>query len=396
VNLPAKNQIGLAVHLESISPVFFNQPGAVSAGRLAHSYEGKKRQRSHFTESVGKTCLRGMHSITMGNVIVYIAVRKSLFFAAESESTLEIDLQTIAGSNLLPFVRMSALSWVRYGSLRDATHARYAESRAQDYAIDADTFETHVMRVVERYAPRSPVSEQVALVRSLHIEELALARACSAGSDVAWDAFLARYRADMHRAACQITRNDAAGRDLADGLYAELFGLPNRDGRRVSKLDYYMGRGSLSGWLRTVMAQKHIDRCRTGVLTVSLEEQVEQGASFISPFSAANSPDPEPVDAAFTAVLADCQPDERFLLATYFLDGCTLAQIGRQLGVHESTVSRKLDRLTSHIRKRVRKRLLQRGLSPPRCDELLAELDVRDLNVDVAATLRQEKEFGSF
>jgi hypothetical protein len=38
----------------------------------------------------------------------------------------------------------------------------------------------------------------------------------------------------------------------------------------------------------------------------------------------------------------------------------------------------------------VRKRLQAAGVNARRCDELLQELDVRDLNVDVAANLRQE------
>jgi RNA polymerase sigma-70 factor (ECF subfamily) len=291
---------------------------------------------------------------------------------------------------------MPALSWLRSGSLRDAIRERYTESRAVDYGIDREAFEQHVMAVVERYAQHAATGEQIALVKSLHMQELILARACSAGNDAAWDVFLARHRADLYRAACQITRDDTAGREIADGLYAELFGLPNREGRRVSKFDYYMGRGSLAGWLRTVQAQKHIDRCRTGAHNVSLEEQMEQGVAFASPAPPEEQADPQPVNAALTAALAECTPDERFILATYFLDCRTLAQIGWQLGVHESTISRKLDRLTTRIRKCVRWRLLASGFSPSRCDELLAELDVRDLNVDVAATLRQEKGIGTF
>jgi RNA polymerase sigma-70 factor, ECF subfamily len=291
---------------------------------------------------------------------------------------------------------MSALSWIRFGSLCDAIRARYAESGAERYAMDADVFEQHVTAVVQRYAAQEPANEQIALVKSLHIEELVLARACSAGSDAAWDAFMARYRAELYRAAFHIARDEATGREIADGVYAELYGLPNREGRRISKFDYYMGRGSLGGWLRTVMAQKHIDRCRSGARDVSLEEQMEQGVAFASADAPENPADAEPVSAAVAGALGACTADERFLLAAYFLDGCTLAQIGRQNGVHESTISRKLDRLTANIRKRVRKRLLGTGMSPSRCDELLAQLDVRDLNVNVAASLRQEKGIGTF
>jgi RNA polymerase sigma-70 factor (ECF subfamily) len=95
------------------------------------------------------------------------------------------------------------------------------------------------------------------------------------------------------------------------------------------------------------------------------------------------------VGAAIAETLAELKAEERFLLASYYLDQRTLAEIGRQMGVHESTVSRKLDRLTSALRKRVRWRLQSAGVAARRCDELLQDLDVRTINVDVAGKLKQ-------
>lgn len=88
--------------------------------------------------------------------------------------------------------------------------------------------------------------------------------------------------------------------------------------------------------------------------------------------------------------------EERFLLASYYLDQRTLAEVGRQLGVHESTISRKLDRLTDSLRKRIRYQLQENGLNVRQCESLLAELDVRDLNVDVEGRLRQERRAETF
>lgn len=165
--------------------------------------------------------------------------------------------------------------------------------------------------------------------------------------------------------------------------------MPNRTGHRVSKLDYYMGRGALEAWLRTVLAQQYVDRCRAQRHDVSLDERLEMGASFAARPAAPVATD-ERVASAVAASLAECNEQERFLLASYYLDGQTLADIGRQLRVHESTISRKLARLTGDLRKRVRKRLLAAGVDGRQCDELLQGLDVRDLNVNIDATLRQE------
>ena len=104
----------------------------------------------------------------------------------------------------------------------------------------------------------------------------------------------------------------------------------------------------------------------------------------------------ERVGAAIAQTLAQLTADERFLLASYYLDQRTLADIGRQLHAHESTISRRLERLMTDLRERVRKRLRAAGINPRRCDELLQDLDVRDLNVDVRANLWQEAPQGAF
>jgi RNA polymerase sigma-70 factor (ECF subfamily) len=253
-----------------------------------------------------------------------------------------------------------------------------------------------VAAVVVRYAANLSQAERVELVASLRVEELVLARACSAGIEAAWNVFIPRFRAALHATACRLTGDQANGRELADGLNADLFGIPDREGRRISKLDYYMGRGSLEGWLRTVLAQQHIDRCRSRTNDLSLDEQIERGDCFAARAEEAAPAIDDRLPVAIAQTLAGLDHEERFLLASYYLDQRTLADIGRQTAVHESTVSRKLNRLTATLRKRVRRCLLTAGVAPRRCDELLRELDVRDIDVDVAANLRQERSAGTF
>jgi RNA polymerase sigma-70 factor, ECF subfamily len=59
------------------------------------------------------------------------------------------------------------------------------------------------------------------------------------------------------------------------------------------------------------------------------------------------------------------------------------------LGVHESTVSRKLEKITAALRKRIRSGLTARGMSKRQAKEAL-DADVRDVQVDVRARLAQE------
>ena len=282
------------------------------------------------------------------------------------------------------------------GAVCRALEARYEGSRAGRYGIGREAFREMIGAVLERYAGRENTDDQLELLKTLHVEDLVLARACAAGIETAWEDFLSRYRARLYESAYRMARDEVAGRELADGLYAELWGLRIRETRGMSKLDYYSGRGSLEGWLRTVLAQRHVDRVRSYAKQVSMEEQAEAGAAFAMR-ETAEVPEPdERVGRAVAEALASATNEERFLLAAYFLDRRTLAEIGWQMGVHESTVSRKLERAIAGQRKQVRKRLLAAGLTAPQCDELIEEIDVRDLEVDVHRSLRQERRAETF
>jgi len=273
---------------------------------------------------------------------------------------------------------------------------RYGESGAERYGMTVQHFHQIVATVVKRYAGDESEAERLEMAATLRVGDLVLARACTAGNEHAWDVFLVRFRTHLYETAYRIAKDEATGRELADGLYAELYGIPNREGRRISKLDYYAGRGSLEGWLRTVLAQQHVNRCRSHAKDVSLDEQVEAGVSFAASSASAAPVADDRVAAAVAQSLAELGNEERFLLTSYYLDQRTLANIGRQMGMHESTISRKLERLMRELRKRIRRRLQVSGINYRRCDELLLELDVRDLNVNVAQNLRQEKPVESF
>jgi RNA polymerase sigma-70 factor (ECF subfamily) len=81
--------------------------------------------------------------------------------------------------------------------------------------------------------------------------------------------------------------------------------------------------------------------------------------------------------------------EDRFVLASYFLDERTLAEIARALSVHESTISRKVEKLTKTIRKQITKLLIRMGMSRRQAEEAL-NADARDLRLDIRATLAQD------
>ncbi len=139
----------------------------------------------------------------------------------------------------------------------------YQKSSGEQLGLSREQFAAVLKEIAAKYLPASAVEGEAAeLYASLRVEELALARACAAGHERAWEIFMLRYREKLYDIAGYIAREESAARELADSLYADLYGTTVRDGQRVSKLASYTGRGSLEGWLRTVMAQEYVNRYR--------------------------------------------------------------------------------------------------------------------------------------
>lgn len=265
----------------------------------------------------------------------------------------------------------------------------YAQSESARFGVSRDDFEKHLGAVAGKYLSSGANEKEVtSFLSGLRIQELVLARACSAGNEVAWEVFLTRFREPLYNSGRAIAKDDATGRELADSLYADLYGMKSADGERRSKLDYYMGRGSLEGWLRTVLAQEYINRYRTQKRLVSLEEQEEAGQQYSAPAA-----EPEPavdlrLQSSVDQALSSLTAEDRFLLASYYLDQRTLAEVGRAVGIHASNVSRRLEKLAAALREGIRNSLLKHGLDRRQAEELM-DVDVRDLQVNIRARLAQ-------
>ena len=198
-------------------------------------------------------------------------------------------------------------------------------------------------------------------LESLHLADLALACACSAGDKAAWEFFVHQFRPELYRSARAIlakSGGDLQASEMADSLYADLYGLrESREGSHRSLFDYFHGRSKLSTWLHAILAQRHIDELRRMQKTQSLDDSVGDGcepADF--PETSSAPPDPERnaylaiMQACVTVALAALAPRDRLRLAYYYVDELTLAQVGKLFGEHEATVSRKLERTRMEIR----------------------------------------------
>ena len=302
----------------------------------------------------------------------------------------------------------------------------FAASSAASWGLQRDLFAAALERSTrKRFGEESPSVGQVEeYLSTLHLQDLALSCACAEGCADAWDHFVAKFRAYMRSAAGTILRcptDSAAACELADSLFADLYGLGEGANRR-SLFRYFHGRSSLKTWLRAVLAQRHVDAIRANRRFTHLDGADGHAAlpaaqpatqRHISNAGAQPLQDPhrtELLDLFHRALeaalrLLDTRDKERLRL--YYAAEQTLADIGRKLGEHESSVSRNLDRTRRELRQQVEQALrrgsgvdragLAAGLSEAQimlCFEYAAEDSLIDLEKllpeDPAAARKQE------
>ena len=289
------------------------------------------------------------------------------------------------------------LTFIRAKALKPEPHPTeqhlpdlYADSEGLAVGLSFADFAAALSLIAYRYlAPDTSDLQRIEFYRALHLKDFALAQACSRGSVAAWEVFLSRYRSKLYAAALAITKDDRRARDVADSLSADLFAAQS------SKLASYSGRGSLDAWLKAVLGHACVDIYRSGSNMVSLDERMAAiGSACLSlppvqernlqrNFASADSAVfQRAIEEAFSAQTAE----RRFLLAAYFFDGRTLAEIGRSIGAHESTVSRRLDQTLRDLRAKIKRSLSKHGMSSRQIIESL-ECETYDLPLDIRGLL---------
>jgi RNA polymerase sigma-70 factor len=245
----------------------------------------------------------------------------------------------------------------------------HARAKAGRWRVSPERFGDVLARAVGKRFPGADASAAAvsAFLEQLHLEDLALAIACADGDDSAWEAFVSHYRAELARAAAAIA-GPTQGRDLADSLFAELFGVDARGARHRPLFEYFHGRSRLSTWLHALLSQRHVDVVRASRRTSSLEA-LDRPDELV-PVSA-EPPDPDrarlvtALQHAFDAALAALEPADRMRLACYHVDGMTLAEIARLFKEHEATASRKLQKIRQGLRQHIDQQLTRsHGFKP--------------------------------
>lgn len=207
---------------------------------------------------------------------------------------------------------------------------------------------------------------------SPYAADLALASACASGEDAAWERFVREYRPVLYRAADALDSTGGA-RELADALYADLYGLKESGGERQSLFRYYHGRSSLATWLRAVLAQRYVDRVRADRRLDPLPDDAEI-VSPATPLEPDRTDDAARFERALGETLSALDARDRLRVACYYAHELTLAQTGRVLRESEATASRQLARTRRAIREGVERRLRAGGLGEAQIAQCFASI----------------------
>jgi RNA polymerase sigma factor (sigma-70 family) len=297
---------------------------------------------------------------------------------------------------------------IAHASLLESLHIR---SNGARWGVSSEELAVALYRsAAHRFGTGQPTAEaEESYLRALHLEDLALACALRRGSETAWEQFIAEYRPILQAAARAIVGagGEARARELADSLYAERYGL-DRWGRdqKKSLLDYFHGRSRLSTWLRSVLAQRHVDALRASQRIESLDDQrVTGGVRLERTNTSIENGDPDRVRLlprlveAISEALAALPAADRLLLSLYYVQRLTLAQIARMRDVHEATASRRLQDIRLEVRQGVESVLARgsaahdgrpatKGLSPAEIRRCL-DYALEDWSFDLTSTLAE-------
>jgi RNA polymerase sigma-70 factor len=261
--------------------------------------------------------------------------------------------------------------------------------------------EAALKKYLLRDTPGAAKADIKEFIAALKADDLCLIAACERGDEQAWDDLVKSFGSVVRSTARNFCSNTEDVDDLANSIWAELHGLKtDADGKPSGKIAYYSGRGSLAGWLRAVVHQLAIDQHRKLSRFVQIEEDRE--FENLAAESAENSDtahfiaaieNPEEaftdkqamadVSEALKGAIETLETEDRLLIKLYYFDNLRLKEIGRMLGFHEATASRKLMKIQADLRKAVEKLLqAEKGWQHDEVKNYLAETAAK-LGIDL-------------
>ncbi len=226
---------------------------------------------------------------------------------------------------------------------------------APNFGVRFDCFKESLQKTARKFLLDSPepvsTEELCDFLRQIQADDLFMALACSNGNERAWWEFDQTHRIYLERVARHLASTDLDAHEVVDTVYVELYGTRVVDGARVSKFATYSGRGSLRGWLRTVIWHSLVDLHRASHDDLSLEvltETVGEGLMQMSFAEEAPGGEDEIIEkitrdryrkatvSAIETAFGSLDIHEKLLLLYYHVESMKLRQIARLVEAENS------------------------------------------------------------
>ncbi len=306
-----------------------------------------------------------------------------------------------------------------------------------DFSLSEADFSEALVRAVDKYLlaqaerrERPTVAATRRFLGDLQDLDLYLTIACAIGNESAWWQFDRQYRPFIERVARHLAGTGTDADEVIDSVYIDLFGTRVDAGIRQSKFRSYTGRGSLRGWLRTVIWHTVVDLYRGKQDEVPLEEVTRDGESRerlpsrIEPHGSEELILENVLRERYKALsgtaldqsLRSLDDHETLLLLYYHVEGLKLREIARLVEqpaspirrwfqqqskrravtptsrVHESTVMRWLEKVYRKVSDRFRDELARtHGLNAAEieiCESIAAEDVAQSFRIDAGSATK--------
>jgi RNA polymerase sigma-70 factor len=229
----------------------------------------------------------------------------------------------------------------------------HRRGNADGFGLTPADLGTALHRSVHAWNPAAKPAEIDEYLDKLRADDFVLAIACAHGNERAWEGFVEKYRPVLYGAAHALTRDEVDARELADSLWADLYGMDANAEQRRSLLRYYGGRSSLGTWLHAVLARHFVDLTRASARTRPLESRPNEPATEGDPADPDRFRYVNALSTALSEALRALESRDRLRLGYYYLENLTLREIARMLGEHPSSVSRRLQQTRGELKRQV-------------------------------------------
>jgi RNA polymerase sigma-70 factor len=296
----------------------------------------------------------------------------------------------------------------------------YAEciKNAPNFGVREECFINSLSRSIRKFlinvSSEMPTTEEAKkFLRSIKVDELFLALGCANGNERAWWEFDQQHRTYLERVSRHLASTDLNAQEVVDVVYVELYGTRVVDGERVSKFATFSGKGSIRGWLRTVIWHSLVDMHRASHDEVSLDEMTEnvgEGHAHSNFKETELGGELEMVDhlakerykkatvASIETAFSSLADHEKLLLLYYHVENLKLREIARLVEIPTSPLRNWFQRKSSARAKnpnsRIHESTIMRWLEKTYkkvlktfCEELDTSHNLKDKEIDICMEL---------